>query len=154
MFATNSYLNYSTYTQTETARALHQYRLARIRGWLNQRWAALIRRSRNLRELSTVASETATGGRHFAGTHVVSIHQIRGTEGRSHDFDTDFNPLSDYTKDRWLSVFTVWQKGVALPPVELIRSGDTYFVRDGHHRISVARALGQEYIDAMVTVWN
>jgi hypothetical protein len=41
-----------------------------------------------------------------------------------------------------------------MPPVELIRVGDVYFVRDGHHRVSVARALGQAYIDAEVTVWE
>ncbi len=43
---------------------------------------------------------------------------------------------------------------MALPPVDLIQLGDTYFVRDGHHRISVARALGYAYIDANVTVWQ
>jgi hypothetical protein len=45
-------------------------------------------------------------------------------------------------------------KGVTLPPVELIQVGDVYFVRDGHHRISVARAFGQEHVDAEVTVWE
>jgi hypothetical protein len=45
-------------------------------------------------------------------------------------------------------------RGVALPPVELIQVGDIYFVRDGHHRISVARAFGQEQVDAEVTVWD
>jgi hypothetical protein len=41
-----------------------------------------------------------------------------------------------------------------LPPVELIQVGDVYFVRDGHHRISVARMMGQDSIDAEVTVWE
>jgi len=46
------------------------------------------------------------------------------------------------------------QMGRTLPPVELIQIGDLYFVRDGHHRISVARGMGQEHIDAEVTVWE
>ena len=44
--------------------------------------------------------------------------------------------------------------GTVLPPVELIQVGDIYFVRDGHHRISVARALGEEYIDAEIILEN
>ena len=45
-------------------------------------------------------------------------------------------------------------RGRSLPPVELIQLGDAYFVRDGHHRISAAAALGQQEIDAQVTVWQ
>lgn len=46
------------------------------------------------------------------------------------------------------------QQGKALPPVRLVQVGDLYFVRDGHHRISVARALGQQDIKARVTIWQ
>jgi hypothetical protein len=46
------------------------------------------------------------------------------------------------------------QMGKTMPPVELIRVGNAYFVRDGHHRISVAQALGQEEVDAQITVWE
>ena len=45
-------------------------------------------------------------------------------------------------------------EGEYLPPVALIRSGDIYYVRDGHHRISVARAFGQMMVEAAVTVWK
>jgi len=44
--------------------------------------------------------------------------------------------------------------GTPLPPVELVQVGDVYFVRDGHHRISVARTVGQRDIEAEVTVWH
>jgi hypothetical protein len=46
------------------------------------------------------------------------------------------------------------RRGKSLPPVDLIQVGDAYFVRDGHHRISVARALGQQDIEAKVIVWQ
>jgi hypothetical protein len=51
-----------------------------------------------------------------------------------------------------LNIAKLRLEGRPLPPVELIQVGDSYFVRDGHHRISVARAFGQTAIDAQVTV--
>ena len=43
------------------------------------------------------------------------------------------------------------RRGEALPPIDVYRIGDAHFVRDGHHRVSVARALGIKEIDAHVT---
>jgi len=88
------------------------------------------------------------------GIQTVPIGQIHGSESRSGDFDRDFNPLQDHNKGRWLSVAAARRRGKALPPVDLIQVGDAYFVRDGHHRISVARALGQQDIEAKVIVWQ
>jgi hypothetical protein len=59
-----------------------------------------------------------------------------------------------YDEARWVNIATAILQGEFLPPVDLIRVGETYFVRDGHHRISAARALGQKEIDAVVTTWN
>jgi hypothetical protein len=56
--------------------------------------------------------------------------------------------------ERWLRVAEAYRRGMSLPPVQLIKAGESYFVRDGHHRISVARALGQQEIDAEVVVWE
>ena len=53
-----------------------------------------------------------------------------------------------------MSVTRAYLRGIGLPPVELIQIGEVYFVRDGHHRISVAAALGQQEIDAVVTIWH
>jgi hypothetical protein len=84
----------------------------------------------------------------------VAIERILGSEGRANDFDRDFNPLQDRSKGRWLGVAAARQRGKPLPPVALIQVGDVYFVQDGHHRISVARALGQRAIEASVMVWQ
>jgi hypothetical protein len=92
--------------------------------------------------------------RSSGGTRTVAIEQIGGSENRVGDFDCEFNPLQTHTRDRWLSVATARQRGRYLPPVALIQVGDRYFVRDGHHRISVARALGQEAIEASIEVWQ
>ncbi len=113
-------------------------------------WSTLTRRSRCLLALD----EIEAAFQRDAGMLVVPISQIRGSESRSSDFDRDFNPLQDHNKRRWLSVAAARRRGKALPPVKLIQVGDVYFVRDGHHRISVARALGQRSIEARVVVWE
>jgi hypothetical protein len=84
----------------------------------------------------------------------VPIEQIRGSEGRSNDFDRDFHPLQEHCMSRWLRVAKARDQDKVLPPVVLVQVGDVYFVRDGHHRISVASALGQLDIEAEVTVWQ
>ncbi len=140
--------------QSMSGGANHLFQRARLRAWFSQWWAAITRRSRKLLELSAVMSKTDVIEQHYAGIHPVPVRQIRGSENRAADFDRNFDPLSDRIQPRWTSIFMAWQKDIALPPVELIQVGDTYFVRDGHHRISVARALGQEYIEAVVTQWK
>ena len=134
--------------------ALRLYQQARNRGWLRRIGSAITGRSRCLFDLNAVKPTHAIHGCQRSGTQAVPIARIRGSEGRCSDFDSAFNPLQSHNKDRWLSVAMARQMGVALPPVELIRVGGIYFVRDGHHRISVAQALGQKDIDAVVTVWH
>jgi len=93
-------------------------------------------------------------GSYAVGICAVPVRQIRGSESRSDDFDADFRPRQTRTQGRWLSIATARLMGVTLPPVELLQVHDVYYVRDGHHRISVARAMGQEYIEAEVLVWE
>ena len=117
-------------------------------------WSSLTRRSRNLLSLAEIESTGKVSKRCNTEIKTVSIDQIRGSGGRTSDFDRDFNPLKTHTKDRWLGIAQARQEGQVLPPVSLTQVGDTYFVRDGHHRISVARAWGQKEIEARVTVWQ
>jgi hypothetical protein len=92
--------------------------------------------------------------RRYEGVRSVAIDQICGSEGRADDFDNAFNPLHERTRSRWLNIASLRLAELELPPVELIRLGETYFVRDGHHRISVAKALGEHYIDAEIILWD
>jgi hypothetical protein len=130
------------------------YHAARGRAWLGKLCSALTGRSRRLFHLSAIQVAGRVGGSHFAGTQTVPIDHIRGSEGRCGEFDVSFWPLQTRTKGRWLSIALAHYMGVSLPAVELIRVGEIYFVRDGHHRISVANAVGQTHIDAKVTVWK
>jgi hypothetical protein len=127
---------------------------ARRAGRIRRVWAGLHGQSRRLLDLDTVAATGTVGDRYQAGTQTVPIRQIRGSEGRCDDFDRAFRPLKGHAEERWVSVARAQLRGLDLPPVELIRVGEIYFVRDGHHRISVAAALGQQEVDAVVTVWQ
>jgi hypothetical protein len=80
----------------------------------------------------------------------VPVTAIVGTVAGGDAFDREFRPLTPRVRDRWRSVVHASETGVPLPPVELTRLGDMYFVRDGHHRVAVARALGRRSIEANV----
>lgn len=119
------------------------------------RWLARItKRANNLLSLDDVQANLTVRGRYYGGIQAVLVERIVGSEGRSNDFDASFNPLNEKTSSRWLSIANARLQGVAMPAVELIQIGDFYFVRDGHHRISVAKAFGEEAMDAQVTVWD
>jgi hypothetical protein len=85
------------------------------------------------------------------GLRVVPISAIVGTVDRGRDFDRHFRPTSARVRSRWEQIAAAVRRGESLPPVDLIKIGEIYFVRDGHHRVSVACALGHADIDAYVT---
>jgi hypothetical protein len=130
------------------------YCRARNRGRWGQLWAALTGRSCRLLTLDEIRATCAICDNRDVGIQNVTICQIRGSESRGGDFDRDFNPLRDHNQGRWQRIAAARQLGKALPPVDLIQVGNLYFVRDGHHRISVAQALGQQEIEAKVVVWR
>jgi hypothetical protein len=85
------------------------------------------------------------------GLHVVPLDAIVGTIDRQRDFDRGFRPISRRVRSRWEHIAAAVRRGEPMPPVDLLKVGEIYFVRDGHHRVSVARALGHEDIDAYLT---
>jgi len=114
----------------------------------------LRKKSNHLLDLRCVAEAGQVQSRYYGGMEIVAIEQIKGSEGRVEDFDRAFNPLHERNRSRWLKIASLRLSGEALPPVDLVHMGDAYFVRDGHHRISVARALGEKFIDAEVIHWD
>ncbi|HZJ08661.1 MAG TPA: universal stress protein, partial [Trueperaceae bacterium] len=81
----------------------------------------------------------------------VPIAAIVGSVGRYQDFTREFLPLVDEDIDRWVGVRLAMTGLEGVPPVELYRIGEAYFVKDGNHRVSVARQLGARTINAYVT---
>ncbi|MEW5817867.1 MAG: transcriptional regulator, partial [Spirochaetota bacterium] len=82
---------------------------------------------------------------------VVPIARIVGSEGRYRDFNKAFLPKHDHIKLRWVNVDKAYLTDIILPPIQIYEIGGVYFVRDGNHRVSVARSQGKKYIDAEVT---
>ena len=132
--------------------AAARYREALLRAQIGGVVASLLGRANGLLHLGSVVANAGLRAGRYAGVRTVPIRDIRGSEGRCQDFDAAFRPLKTHNRSRWVGLAAARQRGTVLPPVDLIQVGDIYFVRDGHHRISVARAFGQEQIDAEVTV--
>jgi hypothetical protein len=80
----------------------------------------------------------------------IAIKRIVGSEGRYKDFNRAFLPRHDKLMRRWISVDMAHYQDVPLPPIKVFEIGGAYFVRDGNHRVSVAKAQGAEFIDAEV----
>jgi hypothetical protein len=136
----------------KTAQFSSLYNDAQSKAILNKLRAFLQRRSNCLINLAELTKGSRVINQHYKGTQTVLIDQIKGTESRNKDFDSEFNPIRKNNKDRWISIIAARLQDVGLPAIDLLQVGDTYFVRDGHHRVSVAKALGANYIDANVTV--
>jgi hypothetical protein len=90
-------------------------------------------------------------GQHDLGLQVVPLDAIVGTVDRTVDFDRGFRPTSPRLRSRWERIAAAQRRGEAMPPISLYKVGDLYFVRDGHHRVSVAKAFDRPDIDAYVT---
>jgi hypothetical protein len=90
------------------------------------------------------------GERHL-GLRRVRLDSIVGTVDRTRDFDRSFRPTSRRVRRRWERIDEAQRRGEAMPPISLYKIGELHFVRDGHHRVSVARALGHPDIEADVT---
>lgn len=90
-------------------------------------------------------------GERYLGLQTIPLDSIVGTVDRRREFDRSFRPTSSKVRPRWERIATAQRRGEAMPPIDVYRIGDMHFVKDGHHRVSVARALGHEVIDAYVT---
>ena len=85
------------------------------------------------------------------GVQVIPLDSIVGTvDRRPGEFDRAFRPASTDTRSRWERIAAARRRGEEMPPIDVYRIGDLHFVQDGHHRVSVARALGDEDINAHV----
>lgn len=85
------------------------------------------------------------------GLQTIELDSILGTVDRMTGFDRQFRPTNSRSRVRWERIANAMRRGEPLPPISLYRIGDVHFVRDGHHRVSVARALGLKELDAYVT---
>lgn len=117
-------------------------------GRKKQTLAWLTRKNRALQILAKLCGRARA--EQYLGVRTIRLADIIGTENRAHEFDSEFYPLEERLEERWMSILIAQWQGRTLPPIEVLELDGKYFVRDGHHRLSVARALGQEDIEAIV----
>jgi hypothetical protein len=108
-------------------------------------------RSHEMLSFDEVRLRLNVRAQHTLGLQTIPLDRIIGSEGRQAAFDRRFLPLSAALKSRWVRVDEAMQRDVPLPPIDVYKIGELYFVRDGNHRVSVARQRGQIDIDAYVT---
>jgi hypothetical protein len=123
-------------------------------GYVRRFFNCLSRKSSELFSLSNLLRKGAPLNATEIGLQTIPLQLVVGSENRCKDFDNQFAPFSELNHQRWLRISDMFIKGESIPAVELIQIGQFYFVRDGHHRISVAKALGKKFIDAKVTVFK
>jgi hypothetical protein len=126
----------------------HDFERARHHGFLADLRAILARRARDLIPYHEVRERVSPDAESYRGLQTVRLSQIVGSMDRFQDFNREFFPRQRFTASRWQNVDRAYYQDVMLPPIQLYKVGDVYFVKDGNHRVSVARERGQAFIDA------
>lgn len=135
----------------EVVRARRAFHGARRRAALRSIWARL--RGRPTR-LCAIQEALRRGGPWVHGPRAlddVPLARVVGSEGRAHDYTGAFLPRVAGDEERWARVRLAIEEGDGVPPLELYELDDLYYVRDGHHRVSVLRRLGVKRFEAYVT---
>ncbi len=133
-----------------TAQASDDFNRARAREFFSRLVHLLRREKSQLISFQDVKSLLRTRGEHYKGMQTVPIENIIGSEGRYRDFNKAFLPKHEYLRSRWERIDKARLRDEILPPIKLYQVGEAYFVRDGNHRVSVAKSQGVMAIDAEV----
>ncbi len=130
----------------------NDYERAHNRAFINRITALLLGKSEDneLLSFSEVKEKIGWHEESYIGLRTVPIDAIVGSVGRYKDFDREFLPRQRSTRSRWRSIDEAFYRDINLPPVQLYKVGECYFVKDGNHRVSVARERGAAFIDAEV----
>ena len=131
--------------------ASYDFNKARRRQALARLRHALVRRSGVVLRYEDVIDAAGYVDERDLGLQVIKLDSVVGTVDRARDFDRAFRPTSGRSRARWERIAAAYRSGQELPPIRVRRVGDMHFVVDGHHRVSAARALGLDTLDARVT---
>jgi hypothetical protein len=134
-----------TYTQTTS-----EFNAARRQAFLEEMLSYVTGRSTDLLPFEEVRQSLRLQDSTYKGLHEIELDKIVGSVGRYRDFTRTFLPKSDRSEQRWRRVDAVTHDLVGTPPIEVFKIGDVYFVRDGNHRVSVARSHDAKTIEAYV----
>lgn len=123
---------------------------ARRKAFLHDIVSFLKREPNTLISYADVRDRVTMEGESYRGLQEVPVEKITGSVDRFRDFDRRFLPKRRNTANRWKNIDRAYYQDVVLPPIQLYKVGDIYFVKDGNHRVSVAKERGVEFIDAEV----
>jgi hypothetical protein len=123
---------------------------AYLKGFWRSIFSWIGQRNNELLPFDEVMKRMPLRGQHQLGFQQIDTNKIIGSVGRFQDFDREFLPLHSNIRNRWQSIDRAFYQDVILPPIEVYKIGEVYFVKDGNHRVSVARERGQRYMDAYV----
>ncbi|HSJ87209.1 MAG TPA: universal stress protein [Anaerolineales bacterium] len=130
--------------------AIHDFQSARQRASIQEILARLRGKSTQLLSYDEVAQKLNLHARSERGTQDIPLDAIVGSVGRYTDFTRTFLPRRREDRERWARVKAAMEEGLGLPPIEVYKVGDAYFVIDGNHRVSIARQQGFKSIQARV----
>ena len=133
-----------------TAQSEEDFNKAHTKAFINEIQHLLSPEEASLISLNDVKQMIKSNAETYVGMKVIPIDKIIGSEGRYKDFDNRFFPKSTHLKNRWQHVDEAAINDVTLPPIKVYELAGVYFVRDGNHRVSVAKTRGTEFIDAEV----
>lgn len=131
--------------------AVQDFYRARNKAMMKEIIARITGESIDLLSYDEVRDKLKVKGVSEKGLRDIQLDAIVGSLGRYNDFTRDFLPRKDTTKDRWTRIKLIASGLIGLPPIEVYQIGGSYFVKDGNHRVSVARQLGAKSIQAYVT---
>lgn len=134
-------------------KALEDFHRLRSKAALDRFWAGIRGESLDLLAYDEVSSKLRAVSQTNLGLQQVALKNIIGSVNRTSDFDRNFRPLSDGDSTRWADVKAAMTSPFAagVPPVTLYKIGEAYFVMDGNHRISIAKEMGLDSVEAYVT---
>jgi len=124
---------------------------ARGRAFWQEVFSLLRGQSTELLSFEEIRARLRLRAESYRGLQDIPLANIVGSVGRYRDFTNTFLPRANDLKERWSRVYAQANSMAGLPPIEVYKVGDVYFVRDGNHRVSVARQLGAQTIQAHVT---
>jgi len=129
---------------------LAKFQSLQQRVFWQEKLSQLTGRKSELLNFEDIRSRLNLRAEHHKGIRDVPLANIIGSVGRHQDFTATFLPKSRTQGQRWSRIYALAHSQQGLPPVDLYQVGDVYFVRDGNHRVSVARQLGAATIEANV----
>jgi hypothetical protein len=130
---------------------MNRFGQARSRAFFEELLNLLRGKSAELLSFEDIRTRLRLREESYKGLQDIEIARIRGSVGRYKNFTSTFLPKNNEMRERWSRVYAKINSMEGVPPIEVYKVGDVYFVRDGNHRVSIARQMGMSTIQAHVT---